>query len=151
MVTGAARCEYKHDIFTYPHHDGSMTARSRLLICIVFLVLACMAAGCASPQAAPSSPAPAASPSAAGGGDAITIENFAFSPATLAVKTGTTVTWTNRDSAPHIVVSDTGAQQAFSSNSLSDGASFTFTFTQAGTYPYHCSIHPSMKGTITVQ
>jgi plastocyanin len=151
MVTGAPRFEYNRDIFTYPHHDGSMTTRSRLLIGIIFLVLACMAAGCASPQAAPASPAPAASPSAPGGGDAITIKNFAFSPATLAVNTGTTVTWTNKDSAPHIVVSDTGAPQAFSSESLSDGASFIFTFTQAGTYPYHCSIHPSMKGTIMVQ
>jgi plastocyanin len=112
---------------------------------MILLMLAGAAAGCTS------SPAPAASPAPAEGGNAITIKNFAFSPASLTVKSGTTVTWTNQDSPPHIVVSDTGSAAAFSSDSLSTGASYSFTFIQAGTYPYHCSIHPSMKGTIVVQ
>lgn len=79
---------------------------------------------------------------------AVTIQNFAFSPATLTIKSGTTVTWTNMDSAPHTVTSDSGA---FSSPQLSNGGSFSFTFNTAGTYSYHCSNHPYMKGTITVQ
>jgi plastocyanin len=107
-----------------------------------------MVAGCSSYQ----TPAtPAAPPASTGGGNSITIKNFAFDPSTLTVKTGTAVTWVNQDSAPHIIVSDTGSPAAFSSDSLSTGASYKFTFTQAGTYTYHCSIHLSMKGTIIVQ
>ena len=78
----------------------------------------------------------------------ITIQNFAFSPATTTVKVGTKVTWTNQDSTTHHVVSDTGA---FDSGNLNNGQSYSFTFTKAGSYPYHCSIHPSMTGTIIVK
>lgn len=112
------------------------------------VILACMIAGCSSSQA----PATAATPQPLpGGGNTVTIKNFAFDPGLLTVKTGTTVTWTNQDSAPHIIVSDTGSPVPFSSDSLPKGASYSFTFTQAGTYTYHCSIHPSMTGTIVVQ
>jgi len=69
-------------------------------------------------------------------------QNFAFDPSPLTVRTGTVVTWTNQDAAPHTIVSDAGSPAAFSSDSLSTGASYTFTFTQPGTYTYHCSIHP---------
>ncbi|MDD1689671.1 MAG: cupredoxin family copper-binding protein [Methanoregula sp.] len=116
--------------------------------CTALLVLACVIAGCASYQ---STPATAAPPAATSGGNTIAIKNFAFDPASLTVKAGTTVTWTNQDSVPHIIASDTGSPAAFSSSSLSTGASYSFTFTQAGTYAYHCTIHPSMKGTIIVQ
>jgi plastocyanin len=78
----------------------------------------------------------------------VVIQNFAFSPNNLTVKAGTTVTWINNDSTAHTVVSDTGA---FQSQNLNNGDKFTFNFTKAGTYSYHCSIHPSMTGTIVVQ
>lgn len=78
---------------------------------------------------------------------AVTIQNFVFSPASVTVPAGTTVTWTNLDTAPHQVASDT---QAFSSIALGQGGKYSFTFTTPGTYPYHCSIHTFMKGTITV-
>jgi plastocyanin len=74
--------------------------------------------------------------------------NFAFSPATLTVKTGTKVTWTNNDSVTHTVTADQGA---FDSGDLSPGSSFSFMFTKAGTYKYHCNIHHSMMATIIVQ
>jgi hypothetical protein len=61
------------------------------------------------------------------------------------------VTWVNNDSPPHALASDAGSPVAFSSDPLATGASYTFTFTQTGTYRYHCSIHPSMTGTIIVQ
>lgn len=128
-----------------------MSEHSRLVFstaCIVVVILACMAAGCTSPQTAPATASP---PAATSGGNAIAIKNFAFDPAQLTVKTGTSVTWTNQDSAPHTIVSDTGSPVQFSSDSLSTGASYPFTFTQPGTYTYHCSIHPSMKGTVVVQ
>jgi plastocyanin len=77
----------------------------------------------------------------------ITIQNFAFAPATISVPVGTKVTWTNMDSATHTVTSDTGA---FDSKNLANGASFSFTFTQAGTYAYHCAIHARMVASIVV-
>ncbi|MFA4850426.1 MAG: cupredoxin family copper-binding protein [Methanoregula sp.] len=128
-----------------------MSEHSRLVFCttcIVIVILACTVAGCTSPQTAP---ATVASPAATGGENTIAIKNFAFVPTPLTVKSGTTVTWTNQDSAPHTIVSDTGSPVSIVSDSLSTGASFTFTFTQPGTYTYHCSIHPSMKGTVIVQ
>jgi plastocyanin len=77
----------------------------------------------------------------------ITIQNFAFAPATITVPVGTKVTWTNMDSAAHTVTSDTGA---FDSKNMPNGASFSFTFTQAGTYAYHCAIHARMVASIVV-
>ena len=78
----------------------------------------------------------------------VTIQNFAFSPETLTVAPGTTVIWTNKDSVDHTVTSDTGAWP--DSGSLATNKTFSHTFTKAGTYPYHCSIHPSMKATVVV-
>lgn len=112
------------------------------------LILACIAAGCSSYQ---TPPAPAAPPVSTGGGNTVTMKNFAFNPSALTVKTGTVVTWVNQDGAPHTIASDPGSPVSFSSESLSTGASYTFTFTRPGTYTYHCSIHPSMKGTVIVQ
>jgi plastocyanin len=77
---------------------------------------------------------------------AINIENYAFNPATVTIAKGATVTWTNNDSTPHQIKSD-----KFNSDLLSQGQSFSFTFAEAGTYDYSCSIHPSMTGTIIVQ
>jgi len=83
-----------------------------------------------------------------GTGFNVRISNFAFSPASLSIKTGDTVIWTNQDSVAHTVISDSGSE--ISSTSLSNGATYSHTFTKSGTYKYHCSIHPSMHGTITV-
>lgn len=90
---------------------------------------------------APTSPAPASS-------NAVQISNFAFSPATLTVKVGDTVTWTNQDSMGHSATADDGS---FDTGVIAQGATGTTTFTKAGTFTYHCSVHPSMKGTIVVQ
>jgi len=77
----------------------------------------------------------------------VSIANFAFDPTNLTVTTGTTVTWTNNDSVAHNILSDDGS---WGSNSLATGDTFSFTFNQVGTFPYHCGVHPSMKATITV-
>lgn len=116
--------------------------------CIVLIVLFCIAAGCSS------SPAPATktpTQSASSGGNTITIKDFAFDPPVIAIKPGTTITWVNQDTSPHTVVSDTGSPESFSSDPLPNGVTYTRTFTIPGTHSYHCSIHPSMKGTVTVQ
>ncbi|MBV1703824.1 MAG: cupredoxin family copper-binding protein [Hyphomicrobiales bacterium] len=77
----------------------------------------------------------------------VTIQGFAFSPASISVAAGDSVTWTNQDGAPHLV--DGGA--AFRSAALAKGQSFTFTFAKAGSFAYRCGIHPSMSGTVVVK
>ena len=122
------------------------------------LVLAAMlaVAGCSGSSTATASPAatiaPApseAAPSAAAAGSAsVTIQGFAFNPATTTVAVGTKVTWTNMDTAGHTVTLDDGSD---TSDTIATGATFDHTFSAAGTFTYHCKIHPSMKGTVTVQ
>ena len=85
---------------------------------------------------------------AATGQTTVTIQNFAFSPATLTVKVGDKVTWTNKDSAAHSATADDGS---FDTGVLQNGESGSVTFSKPGTYTYHCSIHPMMKATIVVQ
>ena len=80
----------------------------------------------------------------------VKIDNYSFSPGTLTVPLGTTVTWTNRDAEVHTVVAD-DTPPTFRSAGLDTGDSFSFTFSKAGTFPYHCSVHPHMTGTIIVQ
>jgi plastocyanin len=82
-------------------------------------------------------------------GNAVAIKNFAFSPASLAVKVGTKVTWTNQDSDAHTVTSDRSGG-LLSSKALNSGDTFSYTFTKAGTYKYLCTIHPFMTATVTV-
>jgi len=81
---------------------------------------------------------------------AVTINNFAFSPASVTVNVGDTVTFTNAEAGiPHTASSDTAG--GFDSGTLSTGQSFTTSaFTSAGTFTYHCNIHPGMQGTVIV-
>ncbi len=78
----------------------------------------------------------------------VKIDNFSFGPTTLTVAVGTTVTWVNHDDIPHTVVSTEGV---FKSKVLDTDEKFSFTFTKAGSFPYFCSIHPKMTGTVVVQ
>lgn len=81
----------------------------------------------------------------------ISIQNFAFSPQTITLRIGDTVTWTNLDSAAHIVASTVPNLPGFLSPSLANRATYSFTFIISGTYTYKCQIHPSMTGTIIVE
>lgn len=71
-------------------------------------------------------------------------------PGTLNVDVGDTVNWIWTDGAPHTVTSDGSAQESFDSGVLPAGSDFSFTFTEVGTNPYFCGVHPSMVGTIEV-
>jgi plastocyanin len=116
-----------------------MKTKLSLILLTVVLITACGSAA---------SPTPAGTlPAIPTGETKVSITNFAFDPATLTITTGTTVTWTNNDTVAHNVISDDGS---WSSNSLAKGDTFSYTFTQTGTFSYHCGIHPSMKATITV-
>lgn len=78
----------------------------------------------------------------------VSIKDLAFSPATLTVKKGTKVTWVNDDSPSHTV---TANDKSFDSGTLKKDGNFSFTFDNVGSFPYSCTIHPSMKATIVVQ
>lgn len=81
----------------------------------------------------------------------VSIHNYAFNPANLTVSVGTTVTWTNDDGFAHTVTSLSSAPVSFNSGTLNSGATYSFTFTTAGVYPYYCQIHPFMLGNVTVK
>lgn len=105
----------------------------------------------AAPTAAPSAAAPSAAASSGGapaGATAVAIKNFTFNPATVDVKAGAKVTWTNGDDTAHTVTFDDTTVGG--SGNLNSGTTFDLTFPTAGSFAYHCKIHPSMKGTVTV-
>jgi plastocyanin len=79
--------------------------------------------------------------------DTVEIQNFAFSPAIVTVKAGTTVTWTNRDQDPHTATAMSGP---FHSPTLNNGESYHYTFTTPGRFEYLCTIHPFMTATVVV-
>jgi plastocyanin len=77
----------------------------------------------------------------------VTIRNFKFEPANVTLAVGETVQFTNVDEEPHTVTSTDGA---FNSKALDTHQTWNYTATKPGTFPYICSIHPFMKGTLTV-
>ncbi len=78
----------------------------------------------------------------------VTIENFAFKPAVLEIKTGQKVVWKQNDAAMHTLVS---VNNFFTSGTLRKGDEFGLVFNNAGEYDYRCGIHPSMTGKIIVK
>jgi plastocyanin len=92
-------------------------------------------------------PAPSGA-AAAPDGPQIVVQNLAYGNTTLEVQRGTTVTWVNRDQVQHTVTSDNGN---FDSGMINGGASWSYTFTEAGTFPYHCTPHPFMQARIIVR
>ncbi len=78
----------------------------------------------------------------------VRIDNFSFSPKSITVKAGATVTWANQDDIPHNVVS---TEKKFASPVLDTDQKFSFTFREPGSYPYYCKIHPMMTGAIVVE
>ena len=119
-----------------------------LLVVIVLAIAAC--SGTASPTSPAAAPSTAASAQASAGGsgsNAVEIKNTAFNPATITVKAGDKVTWTNNDGFAHTVTLD---DNSVDSGNFNAGSTFDHTFAVAGTFAYHCKIHSSMHGTVTV-
>jgi plastocyanin len=135
----------------------------------LFIVAACSGSSSATTAAsapAASAPAESAAESAAAGGSpaagggaacapsteagtvAVKIANFAFDPATITAKVGDVVAFTNNDTTGHTATSDT--DPACTTDTIQNGATGALVFNVAGSYPFHCKIHPNMKGTITV-
>jgi plastocyanin len=128
-----------------------------LLIVIALLALAACAttpnAPVTAPAAAPANTQAQTAPSAAalvqGETVNVRIKDFKFIPDTLNVKTGTTVIWTNEDSARHTVTSDSGTE--LDSELLALGGSYSHTFNEAGDFAYHCTPHPSMRAKVIIE
>jgi plastocyanin len=143
-----------------PRHVRPLTSNERLkifhagrrdivvaLLALALMALSLGAASCGG-NASSSSETTATTGGTGANGTQVVMKDMAFDPATVTIKAGETVTWTNEDSASHTVVGDGGE---FESDSLSTGDTFSFTFDTAGTYAYHCSIHPSMKASVIVE
>ena len=120
---------------------------------VLVSALALLATACGSSDST-TAPTPTPAPVIAGSGTPVsipsgasTLGNRAFSPDAVDVAVGTTVTWTNNDSITHTSTSD-GA--GWDSGAIAPRAQFSMTFQNAGSFPYHCAIHPGMVGTITV-
>ncbi len=122
---------------------------------LINLALVLIVAGLFLVACTPTTPADTTPPSSdtTGNGNTGTSENkvsmkgMSFSPSNLTVKVGDTVTWNNDDNTTHTVTSE---DDKFDSGTLSKGKTFSFTFTEAGTYSYKCELHSQMRGTITV-
>lgn len=104
----------------------------------------------ASPAGSPIAPdgTPAAGTPEPASGMSVEIANYAFGPATSTFPAGATVTWTNNDTTSHTV---TSADGAFDSGNLAPGDTFSYTFSDTGTFSYQCSYHPNMLGEVDVQ
>jgi plastocyanin len=120
--------------------------RRTLVAFTLLAVVGTLAAGCGGGGSSSDGSGSTSTAGGQGGGNAVTIDNLAFSPATLNLKTGQQVTWTNKQDIAHTVTADGGAFD----HQMPPGATFSFTFDKAGSSPYHCTIHRSMTATIQV-
>lgn len=105
-----------------------------LAVILVFLIAGCTQSG------------------GGGGGSGthnVAISSYAFVSSNITINKGETVIWTNEDPTSHTVTSDSGSE--LSSGPISTGQTYTHTFNQAGVFTYHCSIHQTMKATVTVE
>ena len=122
-------------------------SKIRLLTGTAFLLAILSILNSCSKSTAYTTPGPGPGTKGGPGTNEVWIQSMAFTPATITVKAGTTITWTNKDPMNHTVTSDDGL---FDSGSMGNGAVFTSTFTTIGSYSYHCAVHPNMKGTVVV-
>lgn len=81
-------------------------------------------------------------------GNTVSMSNYAFFPDTITIKAGESVTWADQDNPSHSATAD---DKSFDTGVLNQGDSKSITFSKPGTYTYHCSLHPSMKGTVIVE
>src|SRR4030095_6437075 len=110
---------------------------------------------CGGSYSSPTTPSPSPAPAPSGPSSPVVIPqgaeflgNRAYNPDDITVATGATVTWTNNDSIPHTSTSDV---RGWDSGSVAGGGRFSCTFQNAGTFTYHCSLHPGMVGRVIVQ
>jgi plastocyanin len=123
--------------------ERSLTMRLFRWILIPAVALACCACGSSNSPSTPTATGTVVS--IVSGSSNLT--TTAYSPNPVSVSVGGTVTWMNNDNTAHTST----ANGVFDSGNIAPGASFSRTFTTAGSFPYHCSLHPGMVGTVNVQ
>jgi plastocyanin len=112
---------------------------------VALVFAACSSSGGSAPPA--SVTGTACAPATGSGTVAVSVKDFAFDPTAISAKVGDTVTFTNAGAAPHNATLDAGG---CATPDIQAGSTGSLKFSAAGTYPFHCTIHPQMKGTITV-
>ncbi len=124
-------------------------------VCLALLLAACGGGDdtAGQPNADPTMGGEAAEDSSGGGSTAegtreVVMKNFKFEPNELTVKVGQSVTWRNEDTAKHDAFSE---ESGLDTNDIGEGGEVTFQPDEPGTINYICSIHPQMKGTLTVE
>jgi plastocyanin len=129
--------------------SAAFAASLALVLTLALLVTSCGSGSTGSADATTPSDGTTAVTGQSGGVEVqVIMTNRSYDPRTITIAVGDTVTWLNQDAPRHDVVADNGE---FNSPLFDKGQSFSFTFTTAGTYPYHCTIHPGMTGTVVVQ
>ena len=129
-----------------------MKLRHSISSLVVIAATALLFAGCGSgnsPSPSANSSGSSSQPASGGSSSAVKINDFKFSPASDTVKQGARVTVTNQDSTAHTATADDG--HSFDTGTLARGTSQTISVSKPGSYPYHCSIHPFMHGTLVVK
>jgi plastocyanin len=134
---------------------------SRLTLATIIIVAILVVGGAVAltHKSNPSNPAPSTTNSTQGNSNtnqasttgSIDIKNMMFTPSQITVAEGGTVTWTNNDSIAHTVTDDLSNVGGPASGDIQPGSTYSFTFSKTGSFQYHCSIHPSMRGTIVVK
>ena len=81
---------------------------------------------------------------------AVSIDNFAFTPAEITIHRGDSITWTNRDDIPH-TITDAAHPPTFRSQALDTDDTVSFTFDKPGVFRYFCSLHPHMQASVIVK
>jgi plastocyanin len=122
--------------------------RLRKTVVLIVAAVSIHCAGCVQHSAPPFESASEAPPTGTLAAQQVTIDNFTFSPATVTIAAGTTVTWINHDDVPHTVTSN---DKLFSSQAMDTDGTFSHMFTAPGIYPYFCAVHRHMTGQIIVK
>jgi plastocyanin len=129
--------------------ENAVELRHVIVSLVALAALAGLVAGCGGSDATPSTAQSGGSAQpAALSGDSLTIKNFKFTPASIAVSRGARITVTNHDTTAHTATADDG--HSFDTGNIDPGSSATLAL-KTGTYKYHCSIHPFMHGSIVVR
>jgi plastocyanin len=114
---------------------------------IIAIMVAAVASYCSKGSSYGSSNSSGSNTNTGTGTNAVTMQNMSFSPTSLTVTKGTTVTWTNNDNTTHTVTAD---DNSFNSGDITAGHTYSRTFNTAGTFAYHCIYHSMMKASVVV-
>jgi len=135
--------KYANTILT---REDNMVKEMFVVTIAAAIIMVLAASGCKSDSSYSSGPS--SNPPPPSTPNTVSMGGSAFSPASMTISKGTTVTWKNNDSMVHTSTSDTGV---WDTGDIGQGESRTTTFNTAGTFKYHCSLHSYMTGTIVVQ